>query len=82
MKNVIIVTESDGENKELLAIENANKTIIMEVIKALIAINLRIKHNQAINNADIDVTRNLGLIGIKKYQRYTSQIQEKVDQLY
>ena len=45
MKNVIIVTESDGENKELLAIENANKTIIMEVIKALIAINLRIKHN-------------------------------------
>ncbi len=47
--------------------ENADKTAIAEVAKVLSAIDLRSKYSQAISNADIDVTEDLGLTGIKKY---------------
>lgn len=38
-----------------------------QVAKVLNAIDLRNKHSWAINNANIDITRNLGLNSIKKY---------------
>ncbi len=74
MKNVIIVAKNGGENKEMLAMKNIDITAMVEVVKVLDAIDLRSKHNQAISNADIDATRDLRLIGIKKYQRHASQI--------
>ncbi len=76
MKNMIAVAE---KGKELLAIENIEKTVIAEVAKVSSAIDLGSKHSWAISNADMDTTRNLKLTGIKKYWRHTGQIQDKVD---
>ncbi len=42
---MIAVAKKVRENKELLAIENANKTAMAEVVKVSSAINLGIKHN-------------------------------------
>ena len=67
MKNVIAVVEKDRENKELLAMENVDKTTIAEVVKVLNAIDLKNKHNSAISNADMNVAGYLGLISFKKY---------------
>ena len=67
MINVIKVAEKGKKNKELLAIENIDKTAMAEVTKVLSIIDLRSKHNKAISNADIDVAEDLSLIGIKKY---------------
>ena len=67
MKNIIAVADRGEENKELLAIENINKTAIAKVAKVSNAINLRSKYSWAISNADMDTIGNLGLIGIKKY---------------
>ncbi len=64
MKDVITMAERGGE---LLAMENADKTVIAEVAKVSSAINLGNKHSWAISNADIDVAGDLGLTGIKKY---------------
>lgn len=79
MKNVIVVTEKSRENKKLLAIENIDKTIMVEVTKVLSAINLRSKHNWAISNVDIDVARDLRLIYIQKYWRHIGQIQDDIN---
>ena len=61
------MAERGRKNKELLSMENVNKTVIVEVAKILSAIDLGNKYNLAINNADIDVAGDLKLIGIKKY---------------
>lgn len=45
-------------------------------------IDLDSKYMWAISNADIDATKNLGLTIVKKYQRHTGQIKEKVNGLY
>ena len=45
MKNVIAVAEKNGENKELLAIENIDKTAITEVVKVSSAIDFGNKHS-------------------------------------
>ncbi len=47
--------------------ENIDKTAMVEVAKVLTAIDLESKHSWAINNADIDIARDQGLINIKKY---------------
>ena len=67
IKDVIAIIEKSRENKELLAIENANKTAIAEVTKVSSAIDFKNKHSLAISNADIDAAKNLRLINIKKY---------------
>ena len=74
IKAVIVVVERDGKNKELLAMENIDKTVIVEVAKVLSVINLESKHSWASSNTDIDMTRDLGLINKKKYWRCTGQI--------
>ncbi len=68
MKDVILVAE---RGRELLAMENADKTAIAEVAKMSSAIDLGSKHSWAISNADMDVARDLGLTSIKKYWRHT-----------
>ena len=82
MKDVIAVAEKDRENKKFSAIENADKTVKAEVAKVSNVIDLRSKHSWAINNADMDIAGDLGLIGIKKYWKHTGQIQAEVDWLY
>lgn len=53
-----------------------------EVVKVWNVIDLGSKYNWAINNADINVARDLRLTNIKKYWRYASQIQAKINWLY
>ena len=64
---MIVVTERDRENKKLLVIENINKIVMTEVTIMLSAIDLGNKHSWVINNADINVVEDWGLIDIKKY---------------
>lgn len=54
----------------------------MKVIKILSLINLNKKHIYAIKLADLNEIRNLKLINIKKYQKYTSSIKKRVNRLY
>lgn len=67
MKDVIIVAEKSGKNKELLAIENVNKIVMAEIGKVLCVIDFRKKHSWTISHIDINIARNLELIDIKKY---------------
>lgn len=48
----------------------------------LSSMDLNSKYIWAISNANMDVTKNLKLINVKKYQRCTSQIKKKVNKLY
>lgn len=79
MKNVIFFTE---KVEELFVIENVNKTTIAEVAKVSSAIDLGNKHSWVISNANIDITKDLGLTGMQKYKRCAGQIQDKVDSLH
>lgn len=67
MNDIIAVAKKGGKNKELLAMRNVDKTVMTKVAKILSTIDLRRKHNWVISNIDIDIARNLELIGIKKY---------------
>lgn len=78
----MIATAKRRREKKLLTIKNANKTGMAEVAKVMSGIDHGNKYNQVINNANIDVARNQRPTSIKKYQKYTSQIKDKVDQLY
>ncbi len=82
IKDLIAIAEKGGENKQLLAIENRDKTAIVEVAKVSIAIDPQSKRSWAISNADIDIAGDLWLIGIKKYWRCAGQIEDKVDWLH
>lgn len=64
---MIAVAEKGKKNKELFIIENIDKTAIAKFAKVLSTINLSNKYNWAINNTDINITRNLRLTSIKKY---------------
>ena len=74
MKDIIVIAEKGGENKELLTLENADKTAIIEVAKVSSAINLKSKHSLVISNAYKDAAGDLELMGIKKYYKCASQI--------
>ena len=68
MKDVIIsrkALEKEGQ----LVVRNADKIALAEVGKTLSLIDLDGKYMWAISNVDIDVARDLGLIGIKKHWR-------------
>ena len=62
-----------------MAIKNVDKTTIAKVVKVLSTVDVRSKYNRIIRNADIDTVENLGKIGIKKYCKCISQIQDKID---
>lgn len=55
--------------------------VIAKIAKVLNAIDLGSKYSWAINNIDICVARDLKFTKIQKYQRYTYQIFDKVNQL-
>ena len=76
------MAERGRENKELLAMENVNKTAMAEMTKVSSPIDLGSKYSGTICNADMDIARDLRLIDIKKYGRCAGQIQDKVDWLY
>lgn len=76
---MITVAKNDRKNKTLLVIEYTDKTAMAEVTKVLSANNVSSKHSQAINNTDMDATRDLKLIGIKNYFKCASYIQNKID---
>ncbi len=67
MKDMIAMIEKGEKNKELLVMENVEKTAIAEVIKVSSTIDLGSKHSWAMSNADMDAVRDLRLISIKKY---------------
>lgn len=48
-----------------MAIENIDKTVLIEVVKMPNTINFDNKFCYAISNSDIDVAKNPGLTGIK-----------------
>lgn len=53
-----------------------------EIAKVLTLIDLSNKYSQRISNAEFDITRDLRLIGIEKYWKCASEMQDKVDKLY
>lgn len=59
MKNIIILTEKNRNNKGLLVIENIEKIVITEVAKILNAIDLNSKHSCAISNYNLNAAKNL-----------------------
>lgn len=59
MKNVIAMVEKDAKNKELLAIENIDKTAMMNMAKVSNAIDFGSKHSSGISNADINAVEDL-----------------------
>ncbi len=83
MEDVVAVAKKSRKNKKQLAIEKLIDIIVMaEVAKVSSVIDLGSQYSWTINNADIDVARDLGLTGIKKYWSCAGQIQAKVDWLY
>ncbi len=77
MNDVIAVAERGGENKELLAMENIDKTVMAKVAKVSNVINLRSKHSWAISNADIDTAGDLGLIVLKNIGNARAKLKTK-----
>ena len=47
--------------------KKVNKAAILEVVKTSSAINISNKYSWVINNIDIDVAKDLGVTGVKKY---------------
>lgn len=74
MKNIIAMAKKYRKNEEPLAMETIDKIGKAEVVKMSTIIDLHSKYSQAISDVDKKAARDLGLIGIKKYQRYVSQI--------
>lgn len=61
----VIILEKTGEKEEQLVVGNAIEQA--KVAKMSNSIDLDSKYIWAISNIDIGVTKNLGLIGVKKY---------------
>lgn len=81
MKDVI-TSKKTQEKEGQLIVRNANKIAQAEVTKTSSLMNLDGKYIWVINNIDFDAAKDLGLTGIKKHQRLTSQIKKEVDGLY
>lgn len=60
------IRESLKKNIQLI-VKNVNKIALMEIAKISSPINIDNKYIQAIGDIDIDMTRKVGLIRIKKY---------------
>ena len=82
MEDMIVVIKRGRKNWGPLIMENIDRIAIAKIVKVSNVIDLSNKYSWAISNTDIDTTGNLGLTGIKKYWKYTCQIQNKIDRLY
>lgn len=69
IKNVITLQKAREEEK--LSEDSVNTIVSAKVTQELSLIYIVQKYKSAIGNADIDVTKELGLIEVKKYRRYT-----------
>lgn len=67
IEDIIIVAKKYRENERLLTIKNITKIVMSEVAKVLSANDLGSKYNWVISNIDIDIVRDLRLLGIIKY---------------
>ena len=65
MKDMIISTKA--KEKEILLKGVADITALVEVAQVLSLVDLAGRYNWAMSNADLDIAKKLGLIGIKKY---------------
>ena len=59
-----------------------NTTAPAEVAQVSSPIDLVKRYNWAISNANLDVVKELELIGIKKYWRHASQVEMEIDWLH
>ena len=80
MKDVII--EEKTREKEGLSDDIADITATAEVAQALSPVDLTGKYMWAMSNANIDAVKELGLTGIKKYQRRAGQVEIEFDWLH
>lgn len=76
----MIILENAREKKKQLVVGNIIKQV--EIAKMSSSIHLNSKYKQAINNANINIVRNLKLIGVKKYKKHIDQIKKEVNILY
>ena len=65
-----------------MVVRIADKIVQAEVPRTLSPMDLDGKYMWAMSNIDIDTARDLGLTGIKKHWRFTSQIEKDVDGLH
>ncbi len=80
MKGVII-SEKAREEK-MLPESITDTTAPAEVARVLTPVDLARRYNWAMSNADLDVAKELGLTGIKKYWRRTGQVEMELDWLH
>lgn len=80
MKDIIISGKVRGKKK--LFKDLADKIALAEVVQASILVDLASRYKWAMSNSDMNVTKKLKLIEIKKYERRTDQIEMELDWLY
>ncbi len=79
MKDVII---SEKAREKKLSEGLTATTALAEVARALNPINLAWKYRWAMSNVDMDLAKELGLTGVKKYWRQAGQVEMKLDWLH
>ncbi len=78
MKDVIISEKVREE--EMLSLKGiADTTALAEVARVSSLVDLARRYNWAINNADLDTAKELGLTDIMKYWRRAGQIEMELD---
>lgn len=81
MKDMIISKEVKDEEK-MLSENIMDTTALAEVAQVLSFNDLARRYQQVINNADLNIVKELELTGIKKYERRASQDEIKLDWLH
>ena len=81
MKDVVISKKAQEKERQL-ELRNADKIAQAKVARSSSPMDLDGKYMWVMSNVNIDAARDLGLIGIKKYQRLTVQIEKEGDKLH
>lgn len=80
MKDVVSLEKARGKKK--LLEDTIDITTSAELAQVSSPVNLTSRYKQAMSNPEINVAKELRLTGIKKYQRYTSQVEIELDWLH
>ena len=80
MKDVIISEKAREE--EILSESIADTTTPAELARVLSFVDLAGRYNWAMSDVNLDIAKKLELTGIKKYWRYTGQVEIKLDWLH
>lgn len=70
---MITVAKKDRKIQKRL-VEKVDKAAMAKVVKITSNIDISNKYKWAITNDDLNITRDLKLIGVKKYQRCVGKI--------